>query len=64
VRGEPKHLNFNELIREVLESDDYEMEVEDYTVYIKLKKPLRYEGVAGFALSYLFRRRVRFVRRF
>ncbi len=64
ARGEPKHLNFNELIREVLGSDDYEMEVEDYTVYIKLKKPLRYEGVAGFALSYLFRRRVRFVRRF
>jgi len=64
ARGEPKHLNFNELIREVLGSDDYEVEVEDYTVHIKLKKPLRYEGVASFALSYLFRRRVRFVGRF
>lgn len=62
AKGEPKHLNFHEVIKEVLGSDEYEVEIEDYTMYIKLKKPLRDEKLAGFALSYLFRRRVRFIR--
>jgi len=62
ARGEPKQLNFHEVIREVLGFDEYEVEVEGHTMYIKLKKPLRDEKLASFALSYLFRRRVRFIR--
>ena len=63
AKGEPRHLNFHEAIREVLGSDEYEVEVEDYTMYVKLKRPLRYEKLASFALSYLLRRKVRFIRR-
>ncbi len=59
--GEPKQFNFHEVIREVLGFDEYEVEVEGHTMYIKLKKPLRDEKSASFALSYLFRRRIRFI---
>jgi DNA repair photolyase len=64
ARGEPRHLDFDEVMREVLGSDEYEVEVEDHTLCAKLKRPLRDEKLASFALSYLFRRRVRFVKRF
>jgi hypothetical protein len=64
ARGEPRHLDFDEVMREVLGSDEYEVEVEDHTLCVKLKRPLRDEKLASFALSYLFRRRIRFVKRF
>jgi DNA repair photolyase len=64
ARGEPRHLDFHEVMRETLGFNEYEVEVEDHMLHVKLKRPLRNEKLASFALSYLFRRRIRFIRRF
>jgi DNA repair photolyase len=64
ARGEPRHLDFNEVIRSILRSNEYEVEVEDHVLYVKLKRPLRDERLASFALSYLFRRKVHIVKQF
>lgn len=64
ARGEPKHIDFHEVIREVLGSDEYEVEVNDHTLHVKLKWPLKDEKLISFTLSYLFRRKVHIVKRF
>ncbi|MDH5815820.1 MAG: radical SAM protein [Candidatus Nezhaarchaeota archaeon] len=62
ARGEPKHLDMHEVIRSVLGFDDYEVEVKDHTIHLKLKRAVVNEKLASFSLSYLLRRKIRFIK--
>ncbi|MEM2214541.1 MAG: radical SAM protein [Candidatus Nezhaarchaeales archaeon] len=62
AQGEPKHLDMHEVLRGVLGFDDYEVEVKDYTIYLKLKRAIEDERLAAFSLSYLLRRKVHFIK--
>jgi len=56
--GEPKHLDMDSVIRALLGFNDYEVEVEDYTIIIKPRRKVKDGKLMSLVLGYLLRRKV------
>ena len=56
--GEPKHLDMNDVIKALLEFDEYKAEIEGYTMIIKPRRKVKDAKFISLVLSHLLRRKV------